>query len=114
MKVCDLIGSDLDYWAAQANNMRYTQIRNGRCFAWKTSNRTAAKPYSPSTNWEQAGPIIEREKMSTQFTSASMWRVCVEWIDEPTYEGFGATPLIAAMRCFVASKFGEEVGQQGG
>ena len=59
-----------------------------------------------STDWSDGGPIIEREKMGVEF--------CEEWHamrpGEPRFtSGFGPTPLIAAMRCFVASKLGDKV-----
>jgi hypothetical protein len=65
------------------------------------------KHYRPSTNWALGGPIIEREKIATNY---SMKREC--WFAENFIEteiGSGATPLIAAMRCYVASKLGDEV-----
>jgi hypothetical protein len=64
--------------------------------------------WQPSTNWAQGGPIIEREGMG-------MWMY--QWNEEGEPEvGWyaedkdgnhvrtGPTPLIAAMRCYVASK----------
>ena len=58
-----------------------------------------------STDWAQAGPIIEREGMSIGMVS-EYWQAHLSefhlWMD-------GSTPLIAAMRCYVASKLGEEV-----
>ena len=65
--------------------------------------------YIPSTSWAQGGPIIERERIS--FVSPN--EVIDEWeAIHPTQmnnESYGPTPLIAAMRCFVASKLGAEV-----
>ena len=62
-----------------------------------------------STDWAQGGPIIERERIS--FVSPN--EVIDEWeAIHPTQmhnESYGTTPLIAAMRCFVASKLGDEV-----
>ncbi len=63
--------------------------------------------YGPSTIWSQGGPIIERERISIMFTvSKDCGARTLEF--PPTYY-FGPTPLIAAMRCFVASKLGNEV-----
>lgn len=62
--------------------------------------------YTPSTNWEQGGPIIEREKIAINY---SVKREC--WFAEnflETQAEKGDTPLIAAMRCYVASKQGEQ------
>ena len=66
-----------------------------------------AQSYLPSTDWAQGGPIIEREKLATNFSAK---RGC--WFAEnflETYVESGPTPLIAAMRCYVASKLGDEV-----
>ena len=60
--------------------------------------------YIPSTNWAQGGPIIEREKITTEWTGEN-WMGYI-WHDK---EFFGPTPLVAAMRCYVASKLGDEV-----
>ena len=59
--------------------------------------------FSPSIDWDQAGPIIEREKIDTRWTGEN-WIAgkLVKWVTGPTL-------LIAAMRCFVISKLGEEV-----
>jgi hypothetical protein len=69
--------------------------------------------YSPSTDWAQGGPIIEREEIDTS---------CIEGPEDLKWEAIkltkngrsvfcfkGPTPLIAAMRTFVASKLGDEV-----
>lgn len=64
--------------------------------------------YAPSINWNQGGRIIEHEGISIRHRipcaenkewEASAGRYCF----------FGPTPLVAAMRCFVANKFGNEV-----
>jgi hypothetical protein len=66
--------------------------------------------YSPYMGWEQCGPIIEREKIGVvpSDDDANVWIGSVyepEWRCNRT----GPTPLIAAMRCYVASKLGDEV-----
>lgn len=76
---------------------------------------------SPSTNWVYGGPIIEREliQMSPHFLSAGYehpngqweWRACLLGptnLDD-NFEQDGPTPLIAAMRCHVASKLGKYI-----
>lgn len=60
--------------------------------------------YSPSTEWAQGGPIIEREKITIEWTGEN-WMGYI-WHDA---EFFGPTPMIAAMRCYVASMLGDEV-----
>ena len=62
--------------------------------------------YSPSTDWAQGGPIIEREGLSTAKDGDGRWRAG-EYLK--TLHHYGPTPLIAAMRCYVASRLGDEV-----
>jgi len=70
---------------------------------------TSKAEYEPSTAWSQGGPIIEREKISVVQNCDTG-----EWL-ATTYGQYGAkyypspTPLVAAMRCYVASKLGDEV-----
>jgi hypothetical protein len=58
-----------------------------------------------ATDWAQGGPLIERECITVgpnPFGPA----FAANLSDLDTY---GPTPLIAAMRCYVASKLGDEV-----
>ena len=57
-----------------------------------------------STDWAQGGPIIEREKIGLLPSGNAYYER-----DGGTYYSYGDTPLIAAMRCYVASKLGETV-----
>jgi len=62
-----------------------------------------------STDWAQAGPIIEREFICV---SAPMHPSTAPWFaisDSTGCKSSGPTPLVAAMRCYVASKLGDEV-----
>ena len=64
--------------------------------------------YSPSTDWSQGGPIIERENIQVgPIPDIEGWYAYKVWGDMGDYTA--STPLIAAMRCFVASKLGDEV-----
>ena len=71
----------------------------------------------PSTDWAQGGPIIEREDISItrnwlsdeeecQWTALCSGLNYRSWQDTKAY---GSTPLIAAMRCYVALKLGNKV-----
>jgi hypothetical protein len=60
-----------------------------------------------STDWAQGGPIIEREGIGFGFgvgIDSDQWEA-----GYTTPEETGPTPLIAAMRCYVASKLGDEI-----
>jgi hypothetical protein len=65
-----------------------------------------------STDWAQGGPIIDREKIETVWVildanGNGYWKSQNLFTD--TYGYMGKTPLIAAMRCYVASKMGNKV-----
>jgi predicted RNA-binding Zn-ribbon protein involved in translation (DUF1610 family) len=79
-----------------------------------------AQSFDPSTDWSQGGPIIERELIEVQVWHNPLgWRACTnkdlkyteegDYIDGSDFGMFGPTPLIAAMRCFVVAKLGEEI-----
>lgn len=68
--------------------------------------------YRPSFYWECGGQIIEREGISLEMLGHGKWSANFEIymhyqarFDDHT----GPTPLIAAMRAYVASKFGDEI-----
>ena len=60
--------------------------------------------WTPSTDWSQAGPIIERERITAIAMPNGTWATST-----PLHTLHHPTPLIAAMRCYVASKLGDEV-----
>ena len=60
-----------------------------------------------STDWAQGGPIIEREGIATEpWNLTHPWRAMMA---DGDFEVYGSSPLIAAMRAYVASKLGDEV-----
>lgn len=58
-----------------------------------------------STDWSQGGPVIEREGITLR-CGLHGWDAELEEFDAISH---GPTALIAAMRCYVASKLGEGV-----
>ena len=57
-----------------------------------------------SADWRLGGSIIEREKIALFLNGNDEWAAT-----DGIKNSVGDTPLIAAMRCYVASKLGEEV-----
>ena len=98
IKTSELSGAGLDWVVAKCEG--YTPHFYGgvvRTTMWDVF----APELNYSTNWAQAGPIIEREGLAVfKLDDTRGWA-----------SGFfdGATPLVAAMRCYVASKLGDEV-----
>ena len=72
----------------------------------KTGNE--APLFSPTTDWAEGGPIIERERLIVGpcLVKGRSW--FAEYGDEHA-KGLGPTPLVAAMRCYCCSKLGDEV-----
>lgn len=76
----------------------------------KTRNSPAR--YTPSTDWAQGGPIVEREgiciKRQLPCSVGYEWN---SWQHTKFGNGdaSGPTPLTAAMRCLVVGKLGEEI-----
>ena len=108
MKVSELTGAKLDYWVAKAEGKLITLMG---CFPvmveYRTEHVTGWDEYSPSTDWSQGGPIIDREEIELVHRNGMDGRTL--WAIKENIIMRGETKLIAAMRCYVASKFGEEV-----
>jgi len=68
-------------------------------------------PVEYSTRWEFGGPIIEREVITLIHPRWDCWTAHKydERDEEESYTLDGVTPLIAAMRVYVASKLGDKV-----
>ena len=100
MKTSELTGAALDWAVAKCE---------GNTFAGKYPHLLASgiRPPMYSTNWAQGGPIIEREKICVVATPSAHWDA--RTTEYPPRYHAGSTPLIAAMRCYVASKLGDEV-----
>ena len=107
MKTSELTGAALD-WAVAKCEGRGIEFDDPRD-PWLTRDGIADQPlhsYTPSTDWAQGGPIIEREGISLEYAAQpEKWCACIR-ADQEVY---GPTALIAAMRCYVASKLGDEV-----
>ena len=80
--------------------------------------RWAGDFFQPSKHWSEGGPIIDREKLCVGYQH-QLDPESVPLLDPDTicwarttaggYLKYGPTPLIAAMRCYVASKMGDVV-----
>ena len=62
-----------------------------------------ARKFRPSIDWKIAGPIIERERITLKVGISGDWLAAVINLKPARWEP-GSTPLIAAMRAFVAAK----------
>lgn len=105
MKTSELSGVQLDWAVAQCEKHEVKFECNLLFFSDKLQMLDYGIVYRPSKDWEYGGLIIEREKINLEWKWE--WRARL-WADSD--EVFVApTPLVAAMRCYVASKLGQEV-----
>lgn len=104
IKTAELTGAALDWVVAKCEGLHREDT------VWEIW----ASTHQYSTDWALAGPIIEREKIGVTFRDErDEWEV-PNWSAWPTQtddrqEIMGETHLIAAMRCYVASKLGGTV-----
>lgn len=95
-RVAELEGAQLDWSIAKA-------------LGWQVDEHRVPS-YELHKEWGLCGPIIEREQI--QIDKITRQREQHGWQAQvlcPFAVSVGPTPLIAAMRAFVASKLGEEV-----
>lgn len=133
VKAGDLSGVALD-WAVDAAEtgdpmrVEYKKDGSGVWMLFDKHNMYATNgPQKYSTDWKLAGPIIKRENISLSpptsvihvnggnnpgWRPSGYWQACT-W--HPGVSGKRAfawhetEPLIAAMRCYVRSKLGDEI-----
>jgi hypothetical protein len=106
MKTSELTGAALDWAVAKCEGML------AEPWLWGDEQEVLMR-YKFSTDWSQGGPIIERERIATTPMTPTVgedrtpyW--FANYDGQITYRD-GPTPMIAAMRCYVASKLGDEV-----
>ena|ERR1043165_6213821 len=116
-KTISLSGALLDAAVAMAAGQRFQLVGDlcqvwdnpcgypGACWTWVR--------YAPSSDWAVGGPIIERESIlvGRRVDKKKAWAAGIDVVfgGKYPYDMLGPTPLVAAMRAYVASKLGEEV-----
>jgi hypothetical protein len=110
IKTSELTGAALNWAVAKCEGVKYRHMVD-HIGAGVNGSWWVRKSYS--TDWSQGGPIIERIKgfLFKHWLESNREGQCQAEIHN--YDGdwiaFGPTPLIAAMRCYVASKFGDSI-----
>lgn len=115
VKTSDLTGPALDWAVTKCEGLPIIISQTGR------PRNNNAVPYLFSSDWAQGGPIIEREINVLEKRDGYWYSWRAKRNDGYVTTSFdtiqnsreawahGPTPLIAAMRCYVASKLGETV-----
>lgn len=113
IKTSALEGAALD-WAV--GYVRCLKVTNGKPILARDMMAAAIRNgmAHPSTDWAEGGPIIERDKLELRpgLYHGNLWSCWgqTQHGERLSQQGkTGPTPLVAAMRCHVASYLGEEV-----
>jgi hypothetical protein len=113
MKTAKLNGAALDWAVAKCEDVA---LVDGCIFTKDPDDDQVL--YSPSSDWAQGGPIIEREGIEVSVSRRHKrghieeWTACNESVDDQNWDAYiqtGETPLVAAMRCYVASRLGAQI-----
>lgn len=119
IKTSELTGAALDWAVAVADGAKTYDPEEFRDRRRNFTTSTGEYQFRYHQCWSQGGPIIEQERIKLFPNVGGTWtaqirleenhprvkhKVLAGWVN-----GSGPTPLIAAMRCYVASKLGDEV-----
>ena len=107
VRTSELTGPALDYAVAKCERRPYSVILD----EIKGALPLLAPIFSPSTSWQEGGPIIEREYMSLHDTTSvpNRWIATCHPAENRRCVEYGPTLLVAAMRCYVSKCLGHEV-----
>ena len=119
MKTSELTGAQLDWAVAKCEGVDVfidtelygcPRLLDKRIEEWVICPDDCV--FDPSTDWSLGGPIIEREDIATRKYGdfpETRWQADDWQFRFVNPKASGPTPLIAAMRCYVASKMGDEI-----
>lgn len=105
MKTAELTDITLDWAVAIASGKRPSM------FIFQQTGKLSPE-HNYSTDWAQGGPIMDRENIEVKHHDvyvASIYYRDGIGSDECLFKATGPTMLVAAMRCYVASKLGDEI-----
>jgi len=118
MKTSELTGAALDWAVAKTEGATDFWFDTVATYWVKLDGKDRAlrygwaQSYLPSTDWCQGGSIIEREELTlshSPYDHVFYGRTRPWCAEKKGCMKYGPTPLIAAMRCYVASKLGDEI-----
>lgn len=117
VKSQDLSGSALNWAVALCEHKQRFIIQGMPSFdsntkrVYKTESlRSIGVNFTPSASWSDGGPIIEREEIHLLRTH-DQWIAsikCSDRLSDWRIIEMAQTPLVAAMRCYVVNRLGNE------
>lgn len=112
IKTSEATDRQLNWVVAKCEGIKVITVKGGRATFSDPADDGALNEthINYSTDWAQGGPIIERECIQIGCIHTTGWTPN-SWDARHPQRVFakGSTPLIAAMRCYVTYKLGEEV-----
>ena len=97
MRTSELTGAALDWAVTKCEGFDHQVTPGNEWGMWGWA-----------TDWSQGGPIIEREWIDLHCVNDSLWGAECPAVGGLAMQS-GPTPLIAAMRCYVASQLGDSI-----
>jgi hypothetical protein len=116
IKTSDLTGNALGWSVAKCEGVTTKVGYSGTLYAFAVDSMPTE--YEPWLKWSQGGPIIDLEKLCVGYRHQpdpdycdplDPLTICWARTTAGGYLSYGPSLLVAAMRCYVASKLGKEV-----
>lgn len=122
IKVSEASGAALDWLVGTAQGYELSLYGVSPSIRARVPGLGVHAPWAPSRYCNQADPIIDRELIATSPVLGGTWNAYIangtRWVPRNQsgvevysweFKQTGSTRLIAALRCYVASKLGDEV-----
>ena len=118
IKVTEATERQLDWLVAKCEGLPVALHNTGAIYLidtpWADKSRVKwLAEFGPTRHWAQGGPIKERQRIGTNWVVSNYLNIEGCWSAHiPQSNGkllYAQTELVAAMRCYVASKLGREV-----
>lgn len=112
VKARELSGPALDWAVATALNLDAFVFDQATPYVYITDPECLGRSYSPSTQWDQGGPLIEKHRIELRRCGTNEWwadNVFPGGADVNDWCATGPTILIAACRALAEGTLGETI-----
>lgn len=110
MKVTELSADRLDHWVAKARGIETFVPEGGEALHYVANPALPPRKWNPTRFWSQGGPILEEARIDLNWNTEGDGRWAASM--DPDILAEGETILLAAMRAYVISCFGDEVAEE--
>lgn len=111
MKITDLSNEQINYWVAKAQGWKHSAGYWRYDYeTQKTGKEIVYKNYHPSTNWQQAGELVEKFKLEL-WCLGDNWKAGTVTLTDGVVAK-ADTPRKAICMAVIASVYGDEVNDE--